>query len=495
MISLFPSSKLFFAIDLGSFHLQVTWYAILILGGALLAYFLSIKEAKKRGYDKEILENFFLSMLPIAIVGARLYYVIFEWSTNFAYDPISAFYVWEGGLAIHGGLIAAIIYAYFYFRHYGINLLRVGDCIMPNILIAQVIGRWGNFINQEAYGEVVSGNYFKYFPDFIKDNMFIDGAYRMPMFLYEGIGNLIGFFLIKFVFKKYGYRKRGDMVYAYIAWYGMVRFFVEMFRTDALMLGGLRVAQITSLIFVTIGLLGIFGVYNKVFKKIYPFTPQKPVILFDADGTLIDTEKLIMDSFRHTFAHFKPDYTLGEEELHSFMGPTLRATFEKYFPEEQVDEVVNFYREFNHREHDAYVKEIPHAKEVLSTLKKDGYTVGVVSNKMEALVRRGLHVCELEEYMDTIIGCDGVTNPKPHPESLLLACKNTLSPVDDVIYVGDTPGDVQAAKNMCAYSIALVSNECGEAKLKEAKPCALIYDLREILEIVKEENEWDELVI
>ena len=242
MIEFFPNMKTFLAIHIGSLELVIAWYAVLILSGALIAYFIAQKEAQKRGYDKNLLEDFFISVLPLAIVGARIYYVVFEWH-RYASNPISAFYIWEGGLAIHGGLITAIVYAYLYFKHFGINLMRVGDCMMPNILIAQVIGRWGNFMNQEAYGDIVSADYFTHFPAFIKDNMYIDGFYRMPMFLYEGIGNLIGFILIKTVFKKYGYKKRGDYVYAYLMWYGMVRFFVEMFRSDALMFMGLRVAQ------------------------------------------------------------------------------------------------------------------------------------------------------------------------------------------------------------------------------------------------------------
>lgn len=484
-MSFFPDITTFFAIDLGSFHLRITWYAIFILTGALLAYSLSLREAKKRGYDKEILENFFLSMLPIAIVGARFYYVIFEWA-RFASEPISALYIWEGGLAIHGGLIAAIIYAYFYFRHYGINLLRVGDCIMPNVLIAQVIGRWGNFMNQEAYGEIVGANYFNHFPEFIKNHMYIEGSYRMPMFLYEGIGNLIGFFLIKFVFKKYGYRKRGDMIYAYIAWYGMVRFFVEMFRTDALMFAGLRVAQIVSLLFVLIGVLGILGVYTKVFKKFYPFKKERPIILFDADGTLVDSEKLIQDSFIYTFAKFLPKQNLKEEELRSFLGPPLYDTFAKYLSKEKAEEAVEYYREYNHKNHDASICAHQNAKIVVKKLKEDGYTIGVVSNKMSDLVHRGLACCELNEYIDVVIGRDMVDHAKPNAEGIKKACALANYPVDDIIYVGDAPVDILAARNIDAIGIGYAVDEYKERCLQEVNAQYIIHDFLELETIIKE---------
>lgn len=493
MIEFFPNMKTFFALHIGDLHISVAWYAILILSGAMLGYFISQKEARKRGYDHALLEDFFIMVLPIAVCGARLYYVIFEWEM-YASNPISAFYIWEGGLAIHGGLIAAVIFAYVYFYRHGINLLRVGDCMMPNILIAQVIGRWGNFMNQEAYGGIVSEDHFRFIPAFIKNHMYIDGFYRMPMFLYEGMGNLIGFILIKTLFKKYGYKKRGDYVYAYLMWYGLVRFFVEMFRTDALLFLGLKVAQMISLTFILVGLLGYLGVYDKVFKNFYPFKKEKPIVLFDADGTIIDTQKLIFDSFRHTFKKYRPEMELTSDLLHSFMGPTLIETFSKYIPEASEEAVV-YYREFNHAMHDSYVKEIPYAKEVLASLKEQGYSVGVVSNKMNDLVHRGLRLCDLEQYMDVVIGFNDVQKPKPDPEGILLACKKAVYPVDDVIYVGDAKGDILAAKNMGAYSIGMVSDMHNEEIIKSVKPSRVIYDLREILEIVKEDRTWDELVI
>lgn len=489
-MNFFPDSKTFLEISIGSLNLHIAWYAILILSGAILAYSLSLKAAKKLGYDKAMLEDFFFTMLPIAIVGARLYYVIFEWGM-FQDDWIRIFYVWEGGLAIHGGLIAAIVYAYFFFRHRGVNLLRVGDCIMSNILIAQVIGRWGNFLNQEAYGQVVSEDYFNHFPAFIKEQMFIDGAYRQPMFLYEGIGNLIGFILIKTVFKKYGYRKRGDMIYAYIIWYGLVRFFVEGFRSDALMFMGLKMAQVISIVFILVGVLGYIGVYNKWFKNIYPFKKEKPIVLFDADGTLVDSEALIRDSFLHTFAKFLPEHKLSDEELRSFLGPALLDTFEAYLPKDKAQEAVEYYREYNHAHHDEEVSAMKHAQEIVAYLKENDYTVGVVSNKMTPLVLRGLKCSGIEQYMDVVVGRDMVHHAKPNPEGLKKACELAKYPLDDMIYVGDAPGDMLAAQNIGAFSIGFAIDESNENRLLEVKPQRVIHDLIEIKDILEEDLEWN----
>ena len=204
-MQLFPDPKILLSI--GDVH--ITWYAVLILTGALIAYALSLRTLKKWGYDSEILENFFVPMLLIAIVGARLYYVIFEWE-QYAADPIRIFRIWEGGLAIHGGLIAGVAFGLWYFHRMKVDGLRVMDAIFPNILIAQALGRWGNFMNQEAFGRVVSESYYNGWPSFIKDQMYIGGQYREPTFLYESLANLLGFALITFVYRKHGRRKRGD---------------------------------------------------------------------------------------------------------------------------------------------------------------------------------------------------------------------------------------------------------------------------------------------
>ena len=217
-MTFFPDMKTFIAI--GGF--QITWYAIIILTGAFVAYYLTLRQVRKWGYKEEIFENFFLLMLPIAIVGARLYYVIFEWNNLYAADPISAFYIWEGGLAIHGGVIAGTLFGVWYFHRHQIDGLRIADAIFPNLMLAQAIGRWGNFMNQEAYGQIVSGDFYAHWPSFIKDQMYIDGYYRQPTFLFESVGNIVGFLLITFVYKKYGRRKRGDtgLCLFGMVWYG-----------------------------------------------------------------------------------------------------------------------------------------------------------------------------------------------------------------------------------------------------------------------------------
>lgn len=474
--------------------ITITWYALFILCGALLAYWLSIRTLKKWGYSTALFEDFFIYMLPVGIIGARLYYVLFEWEL-YAADPIRIFYIWEGGLAIHGGLIAATIFGLWYFRKQAVDGLRLMDAIFPNVLIAQAIGRWGNFINQEAYGRVVSESYYRFFPSLIKDQMYIAGQYREPTFLYESLLNLLGWVLITFVYRKHGRKKRGDLAFAYLCWYGVVRFWIETMRTDALMLGSLKMAQVVSLLFVAIGILGILGVFDRLLGRVWPFSRQKPVVLFDLDGTLVDTKDLIYASFIHTFRKYMPEHTLTQEELASFLGPTLKESFGKYFREDQLDEIIAYYRAFNHEYHNLYVKGFAGAQETLAALKAQGYMVGVVSNKVEHTIKMGLEAFHLDPYVDVIVGAQDVEHPKPNPEGLILACAKLYHNHDDVIYVGDSVSDIAAAKNMAAFSVAAAFDPQREQALRAANPCRVIHQLTEMLDLVKEDCEWSDNTI
>lgn len=491
-MELFPTSRV--VLSIGS--LQITWYAVLILTGAIIAYLLSERTMRRWGYKDNVLEDFFVPMLFIAIIGARIYYVIFEWNELYAQDPIRIFYIWEGGLAIHGGLIAGIAFGAWYFHRRKINGLRIMDAIFPNVLIAQAMGRWGNFINQEAFGGIVSASYYDGWPDFIKECMLIDGAYRQPTFLYESVANLLGFVLITFVYKRYGRRKRGDLAWAYFAWYGVVRFWIESMRTDALMAGNLRVAQLVSLVFVIVGIGGILGLWNRLFARFWPFRKEKPAILFDLDGTLIDSRALVDASFRHTMEVLRPQVTLTQNDLDDFFGPPLSMSFRRYFSEEaEVEEAIRVYRKFNVEQHDAYVKTFAGTKEVLEELKKEGYPLAVVSNKKSDVVRMGIAKAGLEDCFSVVLGGDELERPKPDPQGLIQACRQLEHGQDDVIYVGDSRGDIEAAKAMAAFSVALVQDPSREEELAALKPCALLHDIRELSGLVKEEREWSDPTI
>ncbi|MGM0111646.1 prolipoprotein diacylglyceryl transferase [Enterococcus sp. DIV0187] len=231
------------------FGLQIYWYAIIIVSGIALALWMSNREAVRVGLKEDDMTNFILWALPIAIIGARLYYILFDLEPYLA-DPIQIFNTRSGGLAIYGGLIAAVIVLIVYTRHNFIDPWLFLDVVAPGVMLGQAMGRWGNFTNHEAYGGETTRQFLEslYLPQFIINNMYIDGAFRQPTFFYESMWSLLGLILILIIRKKVAV-KRGELFLGYVTWYSFGRFFVEGMRTDSLyFFGGLRVSQVLSLV-------------------------------------------------------------------------------------------------------------------------------------------------------------------------------------------------------------------------------------------------------
>lgn len=239
------------------FGLEIYWYAIIIISGVIIAMWLSTREAVRVGMRKDDVSDFMLGALPLSFIGARLYYVLFNLQP-YLDDPMQIFNIRSGGLAIYGGLIAGGIWLYFYCQRNFISTWTFLDVAAPSVLLAQGIGRWGNFMNHEAFGEVTTRSFLEnlYLPSFIIDNMYIEGAYRQPTFLYESIWSVIGFILLIVLRKKTGLLKQGEVFLGYIIWYSFGRMFIEGMRTDSLYLfASIRVSQLLSLILFVGGII------------------------------------------------------------------------------------------------------------------------------------------------------------------------------------------------------------------------------------------------
>lgn len=234
--------------------LAIRWYALCIVSGLILAVYLAMKEAPRKKIKSDDVLDFILIAFPLSILGARLYYVIFEWS-YYRQHLNEIFAVWNGGLAIYGGLLTGLVTLLVFSYYRFIKPIDFLDIAVPGVLIAQTIGRWGNFFNQEAYGKAAKD--LAYLPRFIQEQMYIDGHYRIPTFLYESVWNLLGFILIMSVRHKPHFLKEGDITFFYLIWYGSGRFVIEGMRTDSLLFMGLRVSQWLSAVLVLIGLAAI----------------------------------------------------------------------------------------------------------------------------------------------------------------------------------------------------------------------------------------------
>lgn len=261
-MTFFPDGKTF--IQIGSF--SITLYAICIITGAIIAYKIGQYNFNKIGLNKEVLSDYFFGLMITGVIGARIWYVIFMWNELYADNPIEIIMFRQGGLAIQGGIFAGLVFSWWYFKKHDINFLVAGDAIMPGVLIAQALGRWGNFFNQEAYGGIVSLDFLQslHLPNFIIEGMHINGFYYHPTFLYESLANIAGFLVIYFVVQRFQ-TKQGEQFFGYFIWYGVFRFLIEGLRTDSLYVMGLRTAQLVSIAFIIAGIVG-YG-YCKRFGK------------------------------------------------------------------------------------------------------------------------------------------------------------------------------------------------------------------------------------
>lgn len=235
--------------------LEVRWYGIFIVTGVILAVWLAMREAPQKKIRPDDILDFILIAFPISIIGARIYYVVFDFQ-YYLQNPAEIFAIWHGGIAIYGGLIAGAITLFVFSYYKMIAPLDFLDIAVPGVMLAQAMGRWGNFFNQEAFGRAV--NSLDYLPKFIRDQMMIDHSYRTPTFLYESTWNLIGFALVMGLRHRIKILKSGDILAFYLVWYGLGRFVIEGMRTDSLMLGPIRVSQALSLILVIAGAILIF---------------------------------------------------------------------------------------------------------------------------------------------------------------------------------------------------------------------------------------------
>ncbi len=231
------------------FGLSVRWYGILLSSGILAGVLLAYNEAKRKGYDPEYIIDLALWAVPMAVIGARLYYVIFEWK-YYQGDLLKIINIREGGLAIHGALIAAVLTGYVFTRVRKLSFWENADIAAPAIIIGQAIGRWGNFVNGEAHGG----------PTDLPWGIVVDGVKVHPAFLYESLWNLVVFiFLMVYRRKK---KADGEVFCLYAILYSIGRFWIEGLRTDSLMFMGMRTAQLVSITTII-----VFSVLFYLFRK------------------------------------------------------------------------------------------------------------------------------------------------------------------------------------------------------------------------------------
>lgn len=482
-------------------NLTVTWYAIIILSGALIGtIFGYLHFGKRLGMSVDLVSEGLAFGLLFGILGARLYYVAFS-GQHYA-NLIEVINPAKGGLAIHGGLIAVAIYLPIWCKLRHVDAITLLEIALPLIMFAQCVGRWGNFMNQEAYGPETTKEFLQrlLIPNFIIENMYIDGAYHHPTFLYESVANLIGLTIYQIVRKYWKKIYVGDGIAFYLIWYGLVRFNIEILRTDALLIGssGIKIAQVVSILMFVSGTAII--ILRRVFKfkliscydALYAegatiITTKKEekhnkVLVFDCDGTILDTYELIEHIVLSTFAELFPDYPITLDEAHSFFGPFIDETFTKYATDEvPLDKCISTYAKYAEMYTKDYIKTYPGIDEALKALKEQGYIITIASNKISKEVERGLKLTNLDSYIDDIMGAELMEKVKPDPY-----CINYLKDkyqADLIIMIGDSPTDIETGKNANCYTWAVTWCVNKEDAFKELEPDEIVNDPKELIEL------------
>ncbi len=261
-----------FTINMFGLEKDIYWYGIIIATGMLLGIWIATYNARRRGYKSEMVLDIALIAVIVAVIGARVHYVLFSWEYFKGGPFVDVFKIWNGGLAIYGGVIGGLIGVFAYSKLAKKRFLSMVDILVPSLILGQAIGRWGNFVNQEAYGWVINNPAWTFFPAavFIKS----EGAFHMATFFYESMWDFIVFaFLMNYMKKD---RREGNVFFMYFALYGFGRMIIEGFRMDSQMLfgTGIRINQMISVIFM------VFGILMLLLRKNAPIVQAYKVKLF-----------------------------------------------------------------------------------------------------------------------------------------------------------------------------------------------------------------------
>lgn len=493
--------------------LKIQWYAIFILSGIIAAAFMGTHEFDRFKINRDKLINALLIIVPISIVSSRLYYVIFDPEKSFK-TLGQILDIRSGGLSIHGAIIGALISIIVWAKITKTNILIILDVTIIGFLIGQIFGRWGNFMNAEAHGAPMMESPLKnILAPFIKAQMSKTAEFPSqlvhPTFLYELFFNFLALMALV-IYRRMRILKIGDTFVFYLIYYGVLRgLLIEPLRTDPLKIGGVNINSYPQMIAFSLIAIAVFVAVRLFYKlkrkasvpyyyDLTTFTGRYnqtkrnlKLVLFDLDGTLLDSKEIIIKSFRTTFKNLL-NKEFSDNELLKFIGPSLKVSFTPYANEKvSVDDLINEYTKINKSLHTKeFLKLFPKVKYTLFRLKYLNYQVGLVSSKRREVVMDGLELFGITKYFDTIVCVEDVLTPKPSPEGIIKACNNLGINPKNTIYVGDHVIDIQAAQS--AYAKAcLVSYASNFEKALNINPDLVIDNVLEIEKYLGKVNSWN----
>lgn len=426
--------------------IEIRWQSVSILIAAMLVYIFFRKDMKENGYISVITEEMFLGMVICGVLGARL-----AWYITHGFRNLQNFLLFfNDGFELLGGIIAILIFVFVYIRKNYMSYRRTLDCILPHLLLAMAIG------------------YLPY------------GIEKPRILLVSGVA-FLGYILLEVVGKRlFQDRHRGDRASLSILWLGLSWFFVNV-----AIYGRSKVNPISGIAGVV---MAIAGLAFYIFNRLVPMN-HKPLVIFDFDGTLMDTKAMVDESYRYLFDKYRKVDDFDDETRLEVFGENDRKAIEKLFSDKDATELTTEFRTFQENLPAlGLVNTMPHALEILMWLKKKGYVVGVVTSRPTDNCRMWLEEFDLEEYVDMVMGQEIYKKKKPAPDALRRICHELKRGHDYCVYIGDHARDVRMAKRACVYAVGYATSEQARTRLEKAEPNVIIDDLLQLMTILQQKD-------
>lgn len=427
----------------------IRWSGLAVLIGAFIGYLLFRQEMRRNGYVKAFSQDIFLGCIFFGLLGARLTWYI---GTGFAHFERFFLFFYDGFETL-GGILFASIFLFVYTRKNYMSFLRTLDCAMPQVLLAMAIAR------------------------------IPDAFTSWRVILVVGV-DMLGYLMLQFVYRKFFNDKhRGDAAALALLWIGASRYFVNVALYGR--------ASMTPLLSVpglaTAGFSLVLYAFNRKRKM-----TTKPLVLFDFDGTLMDTQAMVNESYRYLFDKYRTVDDFDDRTQIEVFGANDRKEIARLFKGEDPNELTTEFRAFQaNLPALGLVNTMPHALEVLMWLKRNGYTVGVVTSRPTDNCRYWISEFDLDDYIDMVMGAEVYKKAKPAPDALRRICAELKRGHDNCVYIGDHARDVRMARRACVYSIGYVTSEKGLKRITRSRPNRVIRDLLELEDILKEtDHNW-----
>ena len=428
--------------------ITIKWYAFTLVLGCIVGYLYLSQAMKAHGYKQAVSDDLLVLILVSGIVGGRIFWVL-ENMKNYSLYAWYVFAIGDGGIDILGSLQAISLVILLYGKKHHLSFRRTMDVVSTALLLTITIARVGR-------------------------------ALELPSVWYCVGINIFEFLIIYCVMRTYSpLRRRGDAFAVMFMLTGFDRLAAMAFHWDPL-----AVRNFPSCIVVeVIGIL--LWSYSRFFDK------RKPVVLFDFDGTIMDSEQMIIGCFAYLFQKYGNIKDFTKEVQQEVFGPPLRDELKKLFPDQNTDVLMKEYTEFQKSLPGRHlVSTLPHVEEVLKELKKKGYVVAIVTSRLSESCETWVEDLEIEEYIDLVVGTERYRHAKPKPDGIIETCEMLNVSHDSVMYVGDNVSDVQAGKNAGVYTVGFITNEEKREKIEAEKPNATISDIKELLTLLDAKHAW-----